>query len=640
MDGSQLLHRIRFIQYLQDLSRQDSGERRNLVEVLTDHTFGMTHDELRRFMLGTLAPGLEQAWKDRDTQTRRAEQYREEAEQSREEAKREREARKKAERESADKDAEIERLRKALEDSKNTKATDNRDRYGKSSRKTRHSVDKDFNKTSDRTQEKDAFDGKGGKEGSVSTEENKPNASEGKKIITEKEIEARQKRLGSIYKLTDASEKVVYPCDLTALPEGWERADERIRRKILLDAKRVIIARVIEMVRVRRKVFFIREDGSEGWKWEYSTIHISCEGETLRQDVGLCGEDDGAGDRVFDFDHIPGMIPGTSATAAFATEMLVDTQLGFMPVNRMWSVVSQYGLRISRQTLVNWQHVFADRLDKAYEGIKTLVLCDGATLFCDETWFRLHLSQMSRKVYEWIIGNKREKAVFYHYDDGSRGRKVIAELLEGRNIKAVHTDGYNAYFFLEGIGVVHVTCGAHVWRKIMDWYNATQDDDARLLLSAISSLYMIESEIRGKSEQEILDRRNSTEVTEILTRYKARLDVLMARLDRLPKIARTAVNYAASQYPKMSRWREDADYELDNNFAERSVRPVALARKNSLFHASHRGARASCVIRSVAETCKQWGRSFRDYIYEYFIGQISGRTDYENMMPWSMATLS
>ena len=102
----------------------------------------MNHDELRSFILDRLAPSLERAWQERDTLAEHAEANRQEAE-------REREARKKAEQKAADKDraiadkdraiadrdAEIEMLKKALADAKDTKATDNRNRFGSSSRK-------------------------------------------------------------------------------------------------------------------------------------------------------------------------------------------------------------------------------------------------------------------------------------------------------------------------------------------------------------------------------------------------------------------------------------------------------------------------------------------------------------------------
>ena len=95
----------------------------------------MNNDELRSFILDRIAPSLEHAWQERDTLAERAEA-------SCQEAEREREARKKAEQKAADKDraiadrdAEIEMLKKAHADAKYTTTTDNRNRFGSPSRK-------------------------------------------------------------------------------------------------------------------------------------------------------------------------------------------------------------------------------------------------------------------------------------------------------------------------------------------------------------------------------------------------------------------------------------------------------------------------------------------------------------------------
>lgn len=174
----------------------------------------------------------------------------------------------------------------------------------------------------------------------------------------------------------------------------------------------------------------------------------------------------------------------------------------------------------------------------------------------------------------------------------------------------------------------------------MDWYNATGSEDARTLLTLIAALYTIESEIRGKSPEEILGRRQSDEVIAILTNYKARLDLLYLRLDALPGIGQTAVNYALKLYPNMEKWREDPDYEIDNNFAERAARLVAMHSKAQNHVASHKGAEASCILRSLIETCKLWKVSVCEYLNKIYTAFSIGRTDYDNLMPWCMPSFS
>ncbi len=142
----------------------------------------MTRDELEIFLEGTIAPALEEAWKREEASEQTIAEQARAIEEERKAKEEERKAREKAEREVASRDKEIEVLKRALEDARNAKATDNRNRFGKSSRKARHSVDKDFSKT-DRSQEKDGYDGSEKARESEATGAVKT-AGEGKKLPT------------------------------------------------------------------------------------------------------------------------------------------------------------------------------------------------------------------------------------------------------------------------------------------------------------------------------------------------------------------------------------------------------------------------------------------------------------------------
>lgn len=145
MEDNLLEHRIRLIQHIQDTWR-DSGNRRSLVRILADHTFGMTREELQEFLEGSIAPKLEQAWIDLEESRAREEERARDLE-------RERESRKKAEKEASDKEKEIAALRKALEDERNRNRTHVRNRFGSSSRRSRTAKGMS-GIASDRTQEK------------------------------------------------------------------------------------------------------------------------------------------------------------------------------------------------------------------------------------------------------------------------------------------------------------------------------------------------------------------------------------------------------------------------------------------------------------------------------------------------------
>lgn len=54
----------------------------------------------------------------------------------------------------------------------------------------------------------------------------------------------------------------------------------------------------------------------------------------------------------------------------------------------------------------------------------------------------------------------------------------------------------------------------------------------------------------------------------------------------------------------MYHYLTDAKILVDNNGAERAIRPVTLYRKNSLFAGNENGARRAALFFSLLETCK------------------------------------
>ena len=68
-----------------------------------------------------------------------------------------------------------------------------------------------------------------------------------------------------------------------------------------------------------------------------------------------------------------------------------------------------------------------------------------------------------------------------------------------------------------------------------------------------------------------------------------------------------AVGYALSQWDALNRYLDDGDLAIDNNLAERHMRPVALGRKNWLFAGSDEGGKRAAVIYSLIQSCKRNG---------------------------------
>ena len=106
-----------------------------------------------------------------------------------------------------------------------------------------------------------------------------------------------------------------------------------------------------------------------------------------------------------------------------------------------------------------------------------------------------------------------------------------------------------------------------------------------------------------------LRREKSAPVVEALRAWMAE------RYDVLPKSPLgAAIGYAQNQWPALTRFLDDGRVELDNNAAERALRPVAVGRKNWLFAGSERGGRAAATFFTLIESARRNGLNPFDYL--------------------------
>jgi len=75
---------------------------------------------------------------------------------------------------------------------------------------------------------------------------------------------------------------------------------------------------------------------------------------------------------------------------------------------------------------------------------------------------------------------------------------------------------------------------------------------------------------------------------------------------------------------------------IDNNRAERSIKPFAIGRKNFLFCITPRGAQASATTYSIVESAKENGLKPFEYL-EYLFTELPNASvdDLDSFLPWS-----
>jgi hypothetical protein len=222
-----------------------------------------------------------------------------------------------------------------------------------------------------------------------------------------------------------------------------------------------------------------------------------------------------------------------------------------------------------------------------------------------------------------------------------RDGKYAARFLSGF-AGYLHADGHAGYHDVEEATLVG--CWAHARRKFFEALLVVPEkhrDDPSLLgniaIAKIKKLYEIEEELRNVTPRERLRIRE--------LRSKPLVDDFKEWMETESKLAlpRSAIGsaftYCRNQWPKLIRFLKDGRLELDNNRAERSIKPFVIGRKNWLFANTPRGARTSAIIYSIVETAKENGINPFDYL-EFVFERIktidpADSSTIDALLPWN-----
>jgi transposase len=157
---------------------------------------------------------------------------------------------------------------------------------------------------------------------------------------------------------------------------------------------------------------------------------------------------------------------------------------------------------------------------------------------------------------------------------------------------------------------------------------------AQWAIKHIQKLYRIEKFIEGKSAEEKVAIRRE-QALPLLEQFRIWLD--KSALQVPPKSAvDKAIAYNLNQWQKLVRYVENGDLNIDNNRAERAIKPFVIGRKNWLFSNSVSGANASAVLYSVIETTKANGLTPFNYLMHLLEELAKEPDDLEPLLPWNV----
>ena len=300
-------------------------------------------------------------------------------------------------------------------------------------------------------------------------------------------------------------------------------------------------------------------------------------------------------------------IEGSLADASALAQVIVDKFANGVPLYRQSADYERVGLSLSRQTLSNWILKSSDLLDIVYQEMKKELLSKDI-LHADETTVQVLKEsgkEAKSKSYMWLYQTSRydKPIVIYDYQ-ASRSGKISREFLKDFS-GYLHVDGYSGYNNIKHVTLVG--CLAHVRRYFNDAYKLIENtEDAKQSNTAKGLAYCNKLSALDKESKELdIDKRYLFKQEKIKPLFEEFFTwVKNSSNDALPQSKYgKAINYALNQLPNVMHYLERGELDIDNNLAERSIKPFVMGRKNWLFSNSVSGADASARLYSIVQTC-------------------------------------
>ena len=298
---------------------------------------------------------------------------------------------------------------------------------------------------------------------------------------------------------------------------------------------------------------------------------------------------DEAHDTLHPFENV---LPGYHVDIDMIAQILVDKYQYSMSLERVVDRFKDVDADFSSSTVLSRVHRHIRELDKLDAPLRSVLLTEGSFLFCDETTEQVKVFNKStgkfeyRKKYIWGIKNPALKVAYYLYDQGSRSMTVAEKFFR----------------------------------------------------SLISELYWIETDCRIhllSEEERVFERRQRS-----LPLLSQLWQFLKPIFDETEGFAANlfikAVRYAVNEWEAICRYVNNGQAEIDNNTAERMMKPVCLGRKNYLFCGSEQAAKNTSLIYSIIESCKMNGLRPVKYIADVLRKLVSGETDYMALLPMNI----
>ena len=329
------------------------------------------------------------------------------------------------------------------------------------------------------------------------------------------------------------------------------------------------------------------------------------------------------------------------ASSGLLAYVAVQKYCDALPLYRQSDIFKRAGIELDRTNLANWMVRVGELVQPLIDAL-TAHMQRQSLLHLDETTLQV-LDEPGKaaqsKSYLWLMAcfNEQPGMVFHYSPTRSQS---VPEMLLSESTETIMVDGYDGYqSACRTKNITRLGCWAHARRKFVEAQKLQpkgKTGKADQGIAYIRNLYAIEKKIAEKPPDERFKIRQ-IEAQPVINQLKKWMDKSL--LTVLPTSAMgKALSYLSNQWPRLVGYLENGSYPIDNNAAERAIRPFTIGRKNWMFAKSQAGAVASANLYSLIETAKANGINPYDYLRYVFteLPNLSSDESLDRLLPWNV----
>jgi transposase len=316
-----------------------------------------------------------------------------------------------------------------------------------------------------------------------------------------------------------------------------------------------------------------------------------------------------------------------------------------LPLYRQSQMFANQGIDLSGSLLASWVGKCTKLLERLSDALRGHVF-GGKAIFMDDTTVRLLQrgkgkgKNKTKTARLWVYvrdetpwGGASPPAAWYQFST-SRGAEHPSKHLETYTGFA-HADACAGYNDAYRTGrVKEMACMVHIRREFVKVHESSNSAIALEAVERFAKLYEVEKRARFKSPEDRVALRQEF-AKPIFDDLEAWLRVRLSKISGKTPLAK-AIRYALTRLPKARPYLDHGFLEMDNNTAERAVRPVTLGRKNYLFMGSEAGGHSAAIAYSLIETCKLNGvnpEAWLAWVLERIQDHPANRIN--ELLPWA-----